>query len=122
MYGDGERRAAGRLGAGSRARRVRRAVRSGATRAGLADILYARAQVDAPHLAADRPDRVERLGLQQRPVGRDLAVEQRAHVGAERRRGDHVGALQVALGDEQEEQVAEVVPLVGADEQHTFPH
>ena len=75
-------------------------------------------QVDAAHLPADGPDRVERLVPQQRGVGRDPAVEQRPHVGAERRGGDDVGAFQVALGDEQEEQVAEVVPFVRADEEH----
>ena len=80
-------------------------------------------QVDGADLAADGPDRVEPLALQQRSVGGDLAVEQRAHVRAERRGGDHVRVRQVALGHEQEQQVAEVVALVRADEEDArSPH
>jgi hypothetical protein len=67
---------------------------------------------------ADRPDRVEPLGLEQRPVRRDPPVEQRAHVGAERRRGDDLGDPQVVLGHEQEQQVPEVVALVRSDQQN----
>ena len=74
-------------------------------------------EVDRSDLAADRPDDVPRLVAQQRAVGVDAAVEQRPHVGGERRRRDDLGLGDVALGDEQEEQVAEVVALVGADEQ-----
>ena len=76
------------------------------------------AEVHRADLAADGPDRVERARCsQQRPVGRDARSEQRAHVGGERRGGDDLGAGEVALGHEQEQQVAEVVALVGADEQ-----
>ena len=75
------------------------------------------AQVDRADLAADGPDDVPRLVAQQRAVGVHAAVEQRAHVGGERGGGDDLRLGDVALGDEQEQQVAEVVALVRADEQ-----
>jgi hypothetical protein len=74
-------------------------------------------QVDGADLAADRPDRVEGLRAQQRGVAGDFAVEQRGHVGAERRARHGLGVRQVALGHVQVQQVAEVVALVGPDKQ-----
>ena len=74
-------------------------------------------QVERADLAADGPDDVEGLLAQQRSVGEDAAVEQRPHVGGERRGRDDLRLGDVALRDEQEEQVAEVVALEGAHEQ-----
>ena len=84
---------------------------------GLRGHLVRAPHVNSAHLPADRPDRIERLVAQQRPVGGDVPVEQCAHVGAERRGRGDLGTVEVPLGHAQKQQVAEVVALVGADEQ-----
>jgi len=69
------------------------------------------AQVDRADLAADGPHDVPRLVAQQRAAGVHATVEQRPHVGGERRGRHDLGLGDVALRDEQEEQVPEVVAL-----------